>query len=83
MQADQFRSALRTRPFEPFWLQTASGAQYTVAHPELANISNSGRTVVLLQEDVVIAIDTEAITEFALKANRGRRKKKGTNGETP
>ena len=81
MHADQFRSALQTRPFQPFSLRTSSGAEYTVKHPELANITASGRTVVVLEGETVIAIETAAISEFKIKpGGSGKGKSKAADG---
>lgn len=85
MQADQFRSALRTRPFKPFSLRITGGDEYTIKHPELANITESGRTVVVLEGEIVITIDTAAISEFAIQTggvgkSKGKGKSNGAGG---
>ena len=47
MQPDQFRSALRKKPFKPFVIHTSSGEMYTVAHPEVVWQSPAGGTVIV------------------------------------
>jgi hypothetical protein len=79
MEADQFRSALRTRPFKPFTVRTGSGAQYTVKHPETVGISTSGRTVVLALDEGSAVLDMASITDYVVTPQR--RSKKDTGKE--
>jgi len=74
MEADQFRSALRTRPFKPFAVRTSSGEKYTVTHPEMIGITPSGRTVLLAYDEGYAVIDMASITEFVV-AHPGARKR--------
>jgi hypothetical protein len=75
MQADQFRSALKTRPFRSFTLATSSGEEYTVDHPEMVGITESGRTVVLADDRGSVVLDLDSITEYVVAPVR---KKKAT-----
>jgi hypothetical protein len=79
MEADQFRSALRTRPFKPFAIRTGSGEKYIVKHPETVGISKSGRTVVLALDEGSAVIDMASITEYVVV--RQRRSKTDTGKE--
>lgn len=56
MTTDQFRNALRAKPFRPFDLKTGDGAHYVVNHPETALLTQGGRTVFINTggEDVAI-----------------------------
>ncbi len=47
MDAEQFRSAHKLRPFRPITIQTASGEAYTVKHPEAMWQSPQGGTVIV------------------------------------
>ncbi len=47
MTAEQFRSALKVKPFKPFSVHTASGESYAVAHPEALWQSPDGATVII------------------------------------
>ena len=47
MSAEQFRSAMRLKPFKPFAVHTASGESYAVAHPEAVWQSPDGATVIV------------------------------------
>ena len=47
MTAEQFRSALRVKPFKAFAIHTASGESYAVAHPEAVWQSPDGATVIV------------------------------------
>jgi hypothetical protein len=73
MEADQFRSALRTKPFKPFAVKTASGEQYTVRHPENVAITPSGRTVILAFDEGYAVIDMISISEFVIARNRPKK----------
>ncbi len=47
MDAEQFRSAIKLRPFRPITIQTSSGDAYTVKHPEAIWQSPQGGTVIV------------------------------------
>ncbi len=47
MTAEQFRSALKVKPFGPFSIHTASGESYAVTHPEAVWQSPDGTTVIV------------------------------------
>jgi hypothetical protein len=73
MEADQFRSALRTKPFKPFTVKTASGEKYTVRHPEIVGISPSGRTVALMFDEGIAVLDMASITEYVVGRNQPKK----------
>lgn len=71
MQPDQFRSALRKRPFKPFVIHTSSGEMYTVAHPEVVWQSPAGGTVIVsIRGEEVAMIDTELISEIVFSTSQ-------------
>jgi hypothetical protein len=75
MQADQFRSALRAKPFRAFDVHTGSGESYRISHPEGVLVSDSGRTIVTLVDGEFPAIiDMESVTEVII-GRPGRTKK--------
>ncbi len=47
MNAEQFRSAYKMKPFKTFTIHTASGESYTVTHPEALWQSPDGETVIV------------------------------------
>lgn len=47
MTTEQFRSALRMKPFKPFAIHTANGESYEVSHPEAVWQSPDGLTVIV------------------------------------
>jgi hypothetical protein len=51
MTTDQFRAALRQRPFQPFTIRMADGRAFEVPHPEFVALSPSGRTAIVFQSD--------------------------------
>jgi len=67
MQADQFVSALRTRPFRAFTVVTADGSKLTVTHPETVAFSPSKRTVVIVTEKEHHVLDMGSITKFSVR----------------
>jgi hypothetical protein len=73
MEADQFRSALRTRPFRAFKLRTSSGETCSVKHPEMVAITPSGRTVLLALDEGFAVVDMTSITEFVVARSRPSR----------
>ena len=75
MEADQFRSALKVKPFRPFVVHTTSGEKYTVAHPEAVWISPSGKTVLVhIKGEEVALMDSALILEIVLTTSRTGRK---------
>jgi len=66
MEADRFRSALRTRPFKAFTVRTGSGEKYTVRRPEIVGMTPSGRTVLLAMDEGYAVIDMASITGFVI-----------------
>lgn len=58
MTTEQFRTALKARPFQPFVIKTAGGDEYPVSHPEMAAQLGTGRTVVVeVPGDAVTILD--------------------------
>jgi hypothetical protein len=47
MDAEQFRSAHKVRPFRPITIKTTSGDAYVVKHPEAMWQSPGGKTVIV------------------------------------
>ncbi|MFZ4731848.1 MAG: hypothetical protein ACOYK7_04835 [Pirellulales bacterium] len=65
MTVEQFREALRSRPFRPFTLHLADGRAVTVRHPEWALASPSGRTTVVMHpDDSMNIIDLLLVTDL-------------------
>ena len=65
MNAEQFRSAHKLRPFRPITIHTASGEAYTVTHPEAMWQSPQGGTVIVATGgESLTMLATEHITEF-------------------
>ncbi|NBV46948.1 MAG: hypothetical protein EBR86_15270 [Planctomycetia bacterium] len=65
MTVEQFRDALRARPFRPFALHLADGRAVPVRHPEWALASPSGRTTVVMQpDDSMNIIDLLLVTDL-------------------
>jgi hypothetical protein len=74
VEVDQFRSALRTRPFRPFAILTADGERVPVTHPENVAITPSGRTVIVADDEGQTVIDMAAITKFGVTRLQTRRR---------
>jgi hypothetical protein len=71
MEIDQFRSALKVKPFRPFVINTASGEKYAVAHTEAVWQSPSGRTVLVhIKGEEVALMDIALISDIGLKAGK-------------
>jgi hypothetical protein len=75
MEADQFRSALKVKPFRPFTVNTSSGEKYKVGHPEAVWISPSGKTVLVhIQGEEVALMDMSLVAEIVLATAKAGRK---------
>lgn len=75
MEIDQFRSALKVKPFRPFVINTASGEKYNVAHPEAVWQSPSGKTVLVhIKGEEVALMDIALISDIVLTTGRAGRK---------
>ena len=48
---EQFSEMIGARPFVPFVIKLASGAAFTVSHPELASCNVSGRSLWVHDDD--------------------------------
>jgi hypothetical protein len=66
MTVEQFRSALKVKPFKAFAIHTASGESYAVAHPEAAWQSPDGATVIVATGPggACALMGVEHVTEF-------------------
>jgi hypothetical protein len=74
MEIDKFRSALRTRPFKPFQIRTASGESYPLIHPETVGVTPSGKTIAIALDEGVAVLDVASITEYVLGVTNRWRK---------
>jgi hypothetical protein len=81
MEADQFRSALRTRPFKAFKLRTGTGETYSIKHPEMVASTPTGRTVVLALDEGFTIVDMASITEFVISRSGPSRPSPPTRGD--
>jgi hypothetical protein len=79
MTSEQIREALRARPFRSFILKTTGGREYVIDHPELAILSQSGRTMsIATPEDTFAILDVLMIESINVVSNgQGRRGKGG------
>jgi hypothetical protein len=65
MDAEQFRSAHKLRPFRPITIKTSSGEDYQVNHPEAMWQSPQGGTVIFATGGESFAmLATELVTAF-------------------
>lgn len=79
MTIEQFRTALKTRPFKPFKVHVADQHVIEIRHPELALMTEGGRTVYIntAGENMEI-IDLLLVTRLTFSENgstprRGKR----------
>ena len=71
MDAEQFRSAHKLRPFRPITIQTTSGEAYLVKHPKAIWQSPQGGTVIVSTGGESFAmLATEHITAFHFSETR-------------
>ena len=65
MTAAPLTRLLSRRPFQPFVIHLADQRQFSVRHPDVATLSDGGRTVVVLnREGVDEIIDTLMIASL-------------------
>lgn len=65
MIPDQFRSAMKVRPFRPITVHTTSGSSHLVTHPEAMWISPQGGTVIISTGgESFVMVAMEHISEF-------------------
>jgi hypothetical protein len=65
MTIDQIRTLRKAKPFKPFTIHVADGAEYDVQHPENLLQSPGGRTLaVSTQGDAVVIIDLLLVTRI-------------------
>ena len=75
MDAEQFRSAHKLRPFRPITIHTTSGEAYTVSHPEAMWQSPQGGTVIVATGGESFAmLATEHIAAFHFSEAQGTEK---------
>jgi hypothetical protein len=71
MTGEQFKAAMRRRPFVPFVIRTADGEALPVRHPEHVAISTSGRTILVsTDDDAHVVIDLLLVTRLDVEAPR-------------
>lgn len=56
MTVEQFKKMQSIRPFQPFVIHLADGREFPVRHPEAANLSPSGRTVLVFNRDRIFEV---------------------------
>ena len=56
MTIEQFIRFQATRPFRPYAIHVADGRVLNVAHPEIASLTPSGRTISVLNDDQLIEV---------------------------
>ena len=67
MTAEQLRTTLHARPFQPFTIRMADGKQFVVPQPEYCSISPTGRTAVVFHFNGAASIvDLLLMTELEL-----------------
>jgi hypothetical protein len=77
MEVDQFRSALKVKPFRPFVINMTSGEKYTVPHPEAVWQSPSGKTVLVhVKGEQVALMDISLISDIVLMVGKAGRKER-------
>jgi hypothetical protein len=77
MEVDQFRSALKVKPFRPFVINTTNGEKYTVTHPEAVWQSPGGKTVLVhIKGEEVALMDIALISEIVLRVGKAGRKER-------
>lgn len=78
MTPEQFRSALKIKPFKPFAVHTASGESYAVSHPEAVWQSPDGATVIVATGPggACALMGVEHVTEVTFAAKKAARPSK-------
>ncbi len=77
MTSDQIVGALKSEPFRPFILKTASGQEFRIDHPEIVVLSPGRRTVYVFEKpDGAVIIDLLLVESIRFTDNgRGRSRK--------
>ena len=67
MAPDKVREALRVLPFKPFVVELAGGKRVTVKHPDYAQLSPAGRTLIVFtnDDDAMETIDVFLISNLS------------------
>jgi len=71
MTREQFRATLHQHPFRPFTIRMADGRAFEVAHRDFVAMSQSGRTVVVFQEDETYGV-LDMLLMSELEVSNGR-----------
>jgi hypothetical protein len=65
MTTEQLQRAIRKRPFRPFTIRVADGAELPVPHPEFIAHARTGRTAaVTLRDGTIETVDLLLITRL-------------------
>ena len=78
MTIEAFRKHWTSRPFQPFALHMADGCWLAIKHPEHVAMSQSGRTVSILDLEVDAFETVDLLLVTSLKPLNGNRKKRGS-----
>jgi len=73
MTIEAFRKHWETKPFDPFVIHLADGRFLEVRHPEHVAVSQSGRTVAVLDLEVDAFETIDLLLVTSLKRLNGRR----------
>ena len=74
MTTEQFRATLHQQPFRPFIIRMDDGRAFEVAHRDFVALSQSGRTVIVLQPDENYSVlDLRLMSELEGHAGNGQR----------
>jgi hypothetical protein len=77
MTSEQFKTLLQTRPFRPFRIHVADQHVIQVRHPELALLTQGGRTVFVNTEgENVEIVDLLLVTRLSYDAGNGAHPKR-------
>jgi hypothetical protein len=70
MTIQQLRAAHRATPFRPFTIHMADDRTFHVPHPDFLSMSQTGRTVIIYQQDDEFSIlDLLLMTEIQMTRN--------------
>ena len=77
MAPDKVREALRMMPFRAFTVEVAGGKRIHVKHPDYAQLSPAGRTLVVFtnDKDAMEIIDVFLITNLSYDSRQTARRK--------
>ena len=77
MTTTELRDAIRSQPFRPFVIRTASGDDVEVPHPEFVAFSRTGRTIsVALPTGGFAILDLLLIESLRFEDNGHRRRRR-------